>query len=107
MSDSFVTPWTVAGQVPLSMGFPRQKYWSGLPFPSLRELPDPGIKPAPPALAGGFFTNELPGEPSTNLLLFVKMIYKPLSLITSLGLSFYFFKPLICTHDNLSFFSSC
>ena len=88
MSDSFVIPWTVASQVTLSMGFPRQEYWSGLPFPSLRELPNPGIEPASPALAGGFFTNEPPGKPSTNLLPFVKMIYKLLSLITPLGLLF-------------------
>ena len=50
----FVTPWTVACQAPLSMGFPRQEYWSGLPFPSLRDLSDPGIEPqslASPALA--------------------------------------------------------
>jgi len=40
------TPWIVAHQVPLSMGFPRQKYWSGLPFPSSEDFPDPGIKPA-------------------------------------------------------------
>ena len=44
------TPWTVACQAPLSMGFSRQEYWSGLPFPSLGDLPDPGIKPASPAL---------------------------------------------------------
>ena len=42
----FETPWTVACQAPLSMGFPRQEYWSGLPFPSLGDLPDPGIQPA-------------------------------------------------------------
>ena len=41
----FVTPWTVAHQIPLSVGFPRQKYWSGLPFPSPGDLSDPGIKP--------------------------------------------------------------
>ena len=45
----FATPWTVAYQVPLSMGFSRQEYWSGLPFPS-PALPDPGIKPGSPAL---------------------------------------------------------
>ena len=53
----FVTPWTVAHQAPLSMGFSRQEYWSGLPFPPPGDLPDPGIKPASltsPALAGGF-----------------------------------------------------
>ena len=45
VSDSFVTPWTVACQAPLTMGFPRQKYWNGLPYPSSGDLPDPGIKP--------------------------------------------------------------
>ena len=63
MSYSFATPRTVAYQAPLSMGFPKQEYWSGLPFPSPRDLPDPGIKPMSPALAGGFFTTELPGKP--------------------------------------------
>ena len=57
----FETPWTVAHQVPLSMEFSRQEYWSGFPFPPSGDLPDPGIKPASPALAGGFFTTELPG----------------------------------------------
>ena len=55
----FVTPWTVAHQAPLSMGFSRQEYWSGLPCPPPGDLPDPGIKPesfTSPALAGGFFT---------------------------------------------------
>ena len=47
VSDS-VTPWTLALQAPLSMGFPRQEYWSGLPFPSPRDLPDQGIEPAFP-----------------------------------------------------------
>ena len=46
----FVTPWTVGRQVSLSMGFPRHKYWNGLPFPSPGDLPDPGIKAASPAL---------------------------------------------------------
>ena len=45
----FATPWTVAHQVPLSMGFSRQEYWSGLPFPSPGDLPDPGIEPRSPA----------------------------------------------------------
>ena len=55
----FATVWTVARQAPLSMGFSRQEYWSGLPFASPGDLPDPGIKPASlmsPTLAGGFFT---------------------------------------------------
>ena len=54
-------PWTVAHPVPLSMGFYRQEYRSGLPVPPLGNPPDPGIKPASPALAGGFFTTEPPG----------------------------------------------
>ena len=50
MSDPFVTPWTVAPQDPLAMGFSRQVYWSGLPFPSLGDLPDPGMELGSPAL---------------------------------------------------------
>ena len=61
MSDPFETLWNVAHQVPLSMGFPRQEYWSGLPFPSPGDLPIPGVKPTSPALAGGFFSTEPPG----------------------------------------------
>ena len=56
----FATPQTVAHQAPLSMGFPRQEYWSVLPFPPPGDLPDPGIEPSSlvsPALVGGFFTN--------------------------------------------------
>ena len=59
VSNSFLTPWTVARQAPLSMGFPRQEYWSGLPFPSPGDLSNPGVKPEvliSPALAGRFFT---------------------------------------------------
>ena len=62
----FVTPQSVAYEAPLSMGFSRQEYWSGLPFPPLQDLPNPGIEPtspASPALAGGFFTTEPPGKP--------------------------------------------
>ena len=61
-----VTPWTVAHQAPLSMGFSRQEYWSGLPFPSPGDLPDPGIEPmslTSPSLTGGFFITEPPGNP--------------------------------------------
>ena len=62
-----MTPGTVAHQAPLSMGFSRQEYWSGLPFPSPKDLPDPRIKPSSPALAGGFFT----AEPTAVLILSV------------------------------------
>ena len=70
----FATPWTVAHQALLSIGFPKQEYWSGLPFPPPGNPPDPGIKPALPAspvLAGGFLTTEPRGKPnltSTNWL---------------------------------------
>ena len=62
MSDSFSTPWTVAHQTPLSMGFARQEYSSVLPFPSPGDIPHPGIEPESPALAGGFFTAESSGK---------------------------------------------
>ena len=50
-------------QAPQSMGFSRQEYWGGLPFPPPGDLPDPGIKPLSPAPVGGFFTTEPPGNP--------------------------------------------
>ena len=64
----FATPWTVAWQAPLSMGFSRQEYWSGLPCPS-GDLPDPGIEPVSfrsPALAGRFFTTSATAVPVFN-----------------------------------------
>ena len=69
VSDSFVTPWTVAHQPPLSMGFFRQEYRSGLPFSPPGDLPGSAIKRGPPAsspLAGGFFAAEQPGKPSVS-----------------------------------------
>ena len=64
-----MTPWTIARQASLSMGFSRQEYWSGLLSPPPGDLPYPGITRAAPALAGGFFTTELPGnKPNKNLM---------------------------------------
>ena len=63
MSDSLTDPWIVA----LSMGFARQECWSGLPFPSPGDLPNPGIKPASPELAGISFTTEPPRKPNKAL----------------------------------------
>ena len=59
----FATPWTVAYQAPLSMGFSRQEYWSGLPFPSPGDLPNPGIKLESPTLQADALTSEPPGKP--------------------------------------------
>ena len=59
---TLVTPWTVARQASLSMGFSRQEYWSGLPFPSLGDLPNPGIEPESPALQADFLPTELQGK---------------------------------------------
>ena len=61
----FVILWTIVHQAPLSMGFSRQEYWSGLPFPSPGDIPEPGIEPGSltsPALAGGFFVASAPGK---------------------------------------------
>ena len=63
----FATPWTVAYQAPPSMGFSRQEYWSGLPFPSPGDLPDPGIEPRSPALEADALTSEPPGKAWDNL----------------------------------------
>ena len=59
----FATPWTVAHQAPLSMGFSRQEYWSGLPFPSPGNLPYPGIEPRSPALRADSLPTEPQGKP--------------------------------------------
>ena len=58
----FATPWTVAYQAPPSMGFSRQEYWSGLPFSSSGDLPNPGIEPGSPALQTGALPSEPPGK---------------------------------------------
>ena len=58
----FGTPWTVARQAPLSMGFSRQESWSGLPFPSPGDLPNPGIEPGSPALQADALSSEPPGK---------------------------------------------
>ena len=58
----FMTSWTVAYQAPPSMGFSSQEYWSGLPFPSPGDLPDPGIEPGSPALQADALPSEPPGK---------------------------------------------
>ena len=73
----FVTPRTVAHRAPLSMGFSRQEYWSGLPCPPPGDLPHPGIKPTSllsPALAGGLFTTRATGEAQLQIMLGHKLL---------------------------------
>ena len=62
VSSSFATTWTVVRQAPLSRGFPRREYWSGLPFPSLGDLPNPGIELMSPILENRIFTTLPPGK---------------------------------------------
>ena len=62
-----MTPWTAAQQAPQSMGFSRQEYWSGLPFASPGDRPDPGIEPESPALETDALTSEPPGKPGVIL----------------------------------------
>ena len=63
VAQFFTIPWTIAYLAPLSMGFPWQEYWSGLPCPPLGDLPNPGIKPRSPALQADSSPSELPGKP--------------------------------------------
>ena len=90
MSDS-ATPWTVAHQAPLSMGFSSQEYWSRLPSPSPGDLPNPGVEPtslASPALAGGFFTT------STTMDTCICMTESPCSSPEGITASFNGYSPI-------------
>ena len=62
-----MTPWTVACHAPLFMEFSREEHWSGLPFPTLGDLPDPEMEPASPALAADFLTTVPPGKPQNKV----------------------------------------
>ena len=75
MFDSLAIPDNVASQAPLFMRFPRREYWSGLPFPSAGDLPDPGIKAVSPALIGRFFTTEPPGKTYNDMKHIICNIY--------------------------------
>ena len=66
---TLATPWTVACWAPLTLGLPRQQYWSGLPFPSPENLPNPGIKPTSPVLQVDSLPPEPPGKPSSLYIL--------------------------------------
>ena len=69
----FAIPWTIAHQTPLSMGFPRQEYWSGLQFPSPGDPPDPEIKPGSPASQTDFLPSEPPGKPYVSMYFELKV----------------------------------
>ena len=85
----FATPWTVAHQAPPSMRFSRQEYWSGLPFPSTGDLPDPGIEPRSPTLQADALTSKPPGKPKSNYIRFGYM-------------GFWQFTVQICTYKGSS-----
>ena len=85
MSNSSATLWIVACQAPLSMGFSRQEYQSGLPFPSPGDLPRLGVDFESSALAGKFFTTEPPGKPC-----FLSYIFKNSSLLALFWIYFFF-----------------
>ena len=96
----FATPWTVACQAPLSMGFSRQEYWSGLPCPPPGDLPNPGIEPTAavsPALTGGFFTTSTTWEAQVRLYSHLK----DLVFVLSLGKKVYL-SGFLTTHWNSS-----
>ena len=94
------TPWIVVYWALLSMGFSRQEYWSGLPYPPPKDLPDPGIKPvsfASPALAGGFFTTSATWE--AHIAITFLLIVNILALLLS--------RPLPTFHTILIAIASC
>ena len=77
----FATSWTVARQAPLPMGFPRQEYWSRLPFPPPGDLPDPEVEPTSAALAGGFFTTSTTWEALVFMVVYKLRHIKSLFLV--------------------------
>ena len=79
-----MTPWTVARQVLLSMGFSRQEYWSGLPLPSPGDPPDPGIEPESPALKADSLSSEPPGKPFSGINDLILLLFSSLVVRDSL-----------------------
>ena len=90
MSNSFVTPQTVACQDPLSMGFPRQDYWSELPFPYPGDLLNPAIKSMSSVLAGRFSTTESPGTPKS--ISRIRLFVTPWTVACQASLSMEFYR---------------
>ena len=103
MSKSFETPWTIARRAPLSMGFPRLEYCSGLPFPSSRDLPNPGIEPvflASLALEGRFSPTESPGKPF-DYLVYPNCNQGSLQKCESVDIWGHYFTPSISLSQNV------
>ena len=92
----FVTPWTVAYQAPLSMGFSSQECWSGLPFPSPEDLPDPGIEPRSPTLQADALPSEPPGKPKGSW----KILLSFLGILTAPYLRSTFLMADVCGWSN-------
>ena len=90
VTSNSLTPWAVTCQVPLFMGFPRKEYWSGLPFPSPGDLPNPGIESMSPVSAGRFFTSKPLGKPGdlvncSENLLEIRWLFPGVPLLNSLA----------------------
>ena len=83
----FVTLWTVARQAPLSMGFPRQEYWSGFPDSQPGDLSDPGVEPETPALQVDSLPSKLPGKPNNHVFSSVQSLSRVRLFVTPLGLT--------------------
>ena len=95
------TAWTVAHEAPLSMWFSRQEYWSGLPFPSPEDLPDPGMEPASPALTGSLYRAELHGKLIPGIYSYLFTVWWGLLHKGRLwrSCSFFFFFIVLSTND--------
>ena len=93
VSSSSATPWTVAHQAPLSVEFSRQEYWSGLPFSSSGDLPNPGIEPRSPALYTNSLPSEPPGKPPASLLFRNNLCCSP-------NTRWVFITPIVRTHQD-------
>ena len=100
----FATPWTVAYQAPPSMGFSRQEYWSGLPFPSPGDLPDPGTEPWSPALRADTLTSEPQGNQgrATHISVHYHLHWENSHDITDFHSQFYHTKLEICIFSPIT-----
>ena len=98
---TLVTPWTIACQGPLSMGFSRQEYWSELPFPFPGDLPDPGIEPESPALQADSLLTELQGKILAILVTYCFITNRPQTLQFKTTIIIYFLKNTQCPEGSM------